>query len=173
MMPFVYAASKQHRPWLRLTVGDVVIVDGGSVATLQNAQGEFPSKYRQGSFFSGLARPWMGLHVVDMVRRDAAEQRARFETQLTADGRQARVTVTSDKTKLLYTIDIEADLIRRIDFTVGDVPAGSLEFEYLPDGNVSRSEFAAPATRNQRVTFQKDTGILWLVALARGTLGGQ
>ncbi len=173
MMPFVYATSKQHRPWLRLTVGDLVLVDGGSIATLQTAQGQLPFKYRQGCFFSGLSRPWMGLHAVDTVRRDAAEQRARFETQLTANGREARIAVTSGTTKLLYTIDIEADLVRRIDFTVADVPAGSLEFEYLPDTNVSSSEFTAPATRNQRVTLQKDGSILWLVALAKGTLGGQ
>ncbi|MEN6427922.1 MAG: RNA polymerase sigma factor [Phycisphaerales bacterium] len=172
-VPFVYAASKQHSPWLRLTVGDLVVVDGGSAATLQNTQGEFPFKYRQGSFFSGLSRPWMGLHTIDTVRRDAAERRARFETQLTAGGREARVTVTSGKTSLLYTIDIEADLVRRIDFTVDNVPAGSLEFEYLSDVSVNSSEFAAPAARNARVSLQEGAGILWLVRLANGTLGGQ
>ncbi len=81
--------------------------------------------------------------------------------------------MTSDKTRLLYTIDIEADLVRRIDFTVNNAPAGSLEFEYLPDVNVKSSEFTAPANRNERVTLQKDAGILWLVRLANGTLGGQ
>ncbi|MBP7053489.1 MAG: RNA polymerase sigma factor [Phycisphaerae bacterium] len=172
-MPFVYAASKEHRPWLRLTVGDLVVVDSGSAATLANAQGESSAKYRQGSFFRGLSRPWMGLHTVDTVRRDAAAQRARFETRLTAEGRQAQVIVTSDKTELAYTIDIEADLVRRIDFTVADVPAGSLEFEYLSDVNVSRSEFAVPLSRPPQATFQEGEGILWLVALANGTLGGQ
>ena len=172
-IPFVYATSKQHSPWLRLTIGDFVVVDGGSVATLENADGEFPFKYRQGCFFSGLSKPWMGLHAVDTVRRDAAEQRAEFATQLTADGRQALVTVTSGEATLLYTIDIEADLVRRIDFTVDNVPAGSLEFEYLSDVSVDRSEFAAPATRHARVTFRKDSGILWLVQLANGALGGQ
>jgi hypothetical protein len=172
-LPFVYAASKQHEPWLRLKIGDLVIVDGGSVATLQDGQGEFPFKYRQGSFFSGLSRPWMGLHTVDTVRRDAAEQRARFETQLLADGRQAQVTVTSDNTKLIYTIDIEADLVRRIDFTVNGAAAGSLEFEYLEDVNVRGSEFTGPASRIQRVTLQRDAGILWLARLAEGTLGGR
>jgi len=172
-LPLVYAASRQHQPWLRLTIGDTVILDGGSVATIQNAQGESPFKYRQGCFFSGLSRPWMGLHTMDTVRRDAAEQRARFETQLLAGGREAQVTVTSDKTRLIYTIDIEADLVRRIDFTVNDTPVGSLDFEYLPDVNVKGSEFTAPASRNERVTLQKDAGILWLVRLANGALGGQ
>jgi len=172
-LPFVYATSKQYTAWLRLTVGDLTVVDGGSVATLRNSEGEFPYKYRQGCFFSGLSRPWMGLHAIDTVRRDAAEQRARFETQLMAGGREAQVTVTTDNTKLLYTIDIEADLVRRIDFTVDNVPAGALEFEYLSDVSVNNSEFAAPATRTARVTYRKDAGILWLVRLANGTLGGQ
>jgi RNA polymerase sigma-70 factor (ECF subfamily) len=172
-IPFVYGACKQHQPWLRLTVGDLAIVDGGSIATMQNAQGESPFKYRQGAFFSGLCRPWMGLHAIDTVRRDAAEQRARFETRLLPGGREAQVAVTSNKTVLLYTIDIEADLVRRIEFTVDNAPAGSLEFEYLPDADTKSSEFTVPINRNERVTLQKDSGILWLVRLANGVLGGQ
>jgi RNA polymerase sigma-70 factor (ECF subfamily) len=172
-IPFVYAASRQHQPWLRLKVGDLTLVDGGSMATIQNAQGESPLKYRQGCFFSGLSRPWMGLHTLDSVRRDAAEQRARFETQVLAGGREAQVAVISDKTRLVYTIDIEADLVRRIDFTANNAPVGSLEFEYLPDANVKSGEFTAPANRSERVTLRKDAGILWLVRLADGTLGGQ
>jgi len=172
-IPFVHATRRQHSPWLRLKVSDVTIVDGGSVATVRTAQGESPFKYREGSFFSGLSKPWMGLHALDTVRRDAAQQRCRFETQLLPGGRDARVTVISDKTKLIYTIDLEADLIRRIDFTVNDTPAGSLDFEYLPDVTAGSGEFAAPVTRNERVTLQRDSGILWLVRLANGTLGGQ
>jgi RNA polymerase sigma-70 factor (ECF subfamily) len=170
-IPFVYGACKQHQPWLRLTVGDLVLVDGGSIATMQNAQGDLPIKYRQGAFFSGLCRPWMGLHTIDTVRRDAAEQRARFETRLLPGGREAQVVVTSGKTQLLYTIDIEADLVRRIEFTVNKNPAGSLEFEYLPDASGKNSEFTAPVNRNERVTLDKDSGILWLVRLANGVLG--
>jgi RNA polymerase sigma-70 factor, ECF subfamily len=172
-IPFVYTAMRQHAPWLRLQIGDLAVVDGGSTATLYDAQGESPFKYRQGSFFSGLSRPWMGLHALDTVRRDAAEQRARFETQLLPGGREAQVTITSGNTRLLYAIDIEADLVRRIDFTVQNAPAGSLEFEYLQDVDAGDSEFTTPATRNERVTLQKDPGILWLVRLANGTLGGR
>ncbi|MGE5295013.1 MAG: RNA polymerase sigma factor [Solirubrobacterales bacterium] len=171
-IPFVYGTSKQHRPWMRLTIGDCTLIDGGSIATVQKGQDESVSKYRQGCFFNGLSRPWMGLHTLDSVRRDAAEQRARFEMQLLGDGREARVVVTSEKTQLVYTIDIEADLVRRIDFTVNSAPVGSLEFEYLPDANVKGSEFAAPANRSERVTLQRDAGILWLVRLANGTFGG-
>lgn len=172
-IPFVYALSRQHQPWLRLKVGDLTLVDGGSMATMQNAEGESSYRYRQGCFFNGLSRPWMGLHTLDSVRRDAAEQRARFETQLLPGGREAQVAVISEKTKLLYTIDLEADLVRRIDFTVSNAPVGSLEFEYVPDANVKNSEFTTPANRSERVTLRQDMGILWLVRLANGTLGGQ
>ncbi len=79
--------------------------------------------------------------------------------------------MTSEKTKLLYTIDIEADLIRRIDFNVNNAGAGSLEFEYLPDANLKSSEFTAPVRRNERVTLDRDPGMLWLVQLANGVLG--
>jgi hypothetical protein len=82
------------------------------------------------------------------------------------------VTVTSDTTRLVYTIDVEADLVRKIDFFVGGTPAGALEFEYLQDTNVSRTEFAAPAGRNDRMTLQNSQGMLWLVRLANKVLGG-
>lgn len=170
-IPFVWGACKQHQPWLRLTVGELVLLDGGGAATMQTPQGELPAQYRQGAFFSGLSRPWMGLHALDTVRRDAALQRARFETRLLPGGREAQVVVTSEKTKLLYTIDIEADLIRRIDFTVNGAEAGSLEFEYLPDADLRSSEFTAPVQRNERVTLERDPGMLWLVQLANGVLG--
>ncbi len=115
-IPFTYAAARQHNAWMRLRIGDTVsVLDGGAGAVLQDAQGTALGKYPRGSFFKGLSRPWMGLHTIDSVRRDAAEQRARFETQVLTGGRQARVTVVSGKTKLVYLIDIEADLVRQIE----------------------------------------------------------
>ena len=171
-LPFVYAACWQHSAWLNLKVGNAAtLTDGGSAAFLRDAGGEIRGRYAKGSFFRGLSRPWMGLHTLDTVRRDAAEQRARFETRLLPKGRRAEVTIISDETRLVYTIDVEADLVRQIDFFVAATPVGSLEFEYLEDTNVSRSEFAAPTSRNQRMTVQGDQGILWLVRLANGTLG--
>lgn len=171
-IPFVYAAARQHYAWLRLNVGDdVSVVEGGSLAVLRNAQGIL-ARYPQGSFFKGLSRPWMGLHALDSVRRDAAEQRARFETQILAGGQLAQVTVVAQKTQLVYRIDLEADLVRQISFSVGGAPAGTLEFEYLQDVNVPAGEFAAPAARSERTTPRDSAGILWLVRLAQGNLGG-
>jgi RNA polymerase sigma-70 factor (ECF subfamily) len=172
-IPFVYAANRQHSAWLRWKIGDTLaVVDSGSTAVLQDGQGTILGKYPHGSFFKGLSRPWMGLHTIDSVRRDAAEQRAHFETQLLPGGRQAQVTILSDKTKLVYRIDIEADLVRQITLSVGDLQVGSLEFEYLEDVNVGQNEFTAPPARNERATLRESSGILWLVRLANGHLGG-
>ena len=172
-IPFTYAAARQHSAWMRLRIGDAVsIIDGGSSAVLQDAQGTALGKYPQGSFFKGLSQPWMGLHTIDSVRRDAAEQRARFETQVLSEGRQARVTVVSGKTKLVYLIDIEADLVRQIGLWADGAQVGTLEFEYLQDGNTRLDEFAAPPTRSERATLRESAGLLWLVRLANGNLGG-
>ena len=172
-IPFVYAVAKQHSAWMRLKVGDALsVLDGGSAAVLQDAQGTALGRYSPGSFFKGLSRPWMGLHTIDSVRRDAAQQRASFETQLLSGGSQAQVTVLSGNTKLVYRIDIEADLVRQISFWVGDSQVGSLEFEYLQDANVGPSEFTAPAIRGDQATLRESSGLLWLVRLANGNLGG-
>ncbi len=41
-------ASKQHQPWLRLKVGDLAIVDGGSVATIAERPGRVPVQVSPG-----------------------------------------------------------------------------------------------------------------------------
>jgi hypothetical protein len=172
-IPFTYAAARQHSAWMKLRISDTVsIIDGGAGAVLQDAQGTALGKYPPGSFFKGLSRPWMGLHTIDSVRRDAAEQRVHFETQVLTGGRQARVTVTSGKTKLVYLIDIEADLVHQIDLWTGTAQVGSLEFEYLQDANTRLDEFTAPLARSERTSWRGSSGMLWLVRLAEGNLGG-
>jgi len=172
-IPFFYATSKLHSAWMRLKIGDALsVADSGTITALQDKQGTILGRYPRGSFFKGLSRPWMGLHAIDSVRRDAAEQRAYFETQILPDGRQARVTVLSEGTKLVYLIDLEADLVRQISFSVGNSQVGSLELEYLQDVNVRLNEFTAPPARNERASLRESSGILWLFRLANGNLGG-
>ncbi len=172
-IPFTYAAARQHNAWLKLRVGGkVAVLDSSAGAVLQDAQGTALGKYPQGSFFKGLSQPWMGLHTIDAVRRDAAEQRIPFETQVLTGGLLARVTVTSGQTKLVYTIDVEADLVRQISLWAEGAQVGTLEFEYLQDVNTRLDEFAAPSTRNERATWHESAGRLWLIRLANGNLGG-
>ncbi len=168
-LPFVYETSNDHRPWLRLTLGNgTTLIDDPTGAVVQNADGTPTARYAQGSFLRGMNRPWMGLHVMDTVRRDAAEQRASFKTELMANGRDVQVTVDKDTSKLVYTIDLDADLIRKIDFLKAGKSVGHLEFEYLQDLDTNRSEFEAPASNSERVSLSQSQGILWLVDLADG-----
>ncbi len=145
-LPFVYAAAKQNWPWFRLKVGD-------QSKTTTN--------------FAGLPRPWMGLHTIDTVRRDAAAQQLWFETELLADDK-ARVTLTHNSGKIIYTIDTEADVVDKIEFLTDGQKQGELRFSYLQDIDGAGSEFTEPNKRTYRRSQQNNPGILWLVRLAKG-----
>jgi hypothetical protein len=71
----------------------------------------------------------------------------------------------------VYTIDIEADLVRRITFLTGNAPAGTLEFEYLQHANAPAGAWTAPAPRDERVSLRESPGILWLLRLADNPVG--
>jgi RNA polymerase sigma-70 factor (ECF subfamily) len=169
-IPFIYATCREQYPWLRLRVGeDLTILDSGSNACTLDRNGAVVNGYTRGSFFSGLSRPWMGLHAIDTIRRDAARQKVPFQTAVMPDGRDVQVTVESDRTKLVYTIDLETDIVEAIALSVGDAPVGSLEFEYLQDLPDARNEFTIPRTGSYRGSLSQDEGILWLIRLADGT----
>lgn len=148
-IPFVYAASKRYYPWLRLKLQDKEIVDEGN-----------------GTLLKGLGRPWMGLHTIDTVRRDAAEQRIWFETRLMEGGAKAEVTLTRDKGKLVYTIDMEADVVEKIAFcNQGKTEAGELRFSYLQDIGNAGAEFTELRVKRYTRSQQTSRGILWLFEL--------
>lgn len=167
---FVYGAYKQHRPWLRLRVGqEVEVVDTDAGAALRRRGKSAVRMYRPESFFAGLLRPWMGLHAVDTVRRDAARQRLPFETEAGGDG-SAQVTVYCPTVRMVYTIDLEDDLIERIDLFEGEQSVGSLEFRYLQDAATAGGEFAKPGVSRLNVP-RAGPGIGWLAKLVDGSLG--
>lgn len=120
-MPFVYSRYGEFRPWLRLKVGKREIIT---------------------SDFVGLGRPWMGLHTIDTVRRDAAGQKIWFETEWLDRGSKGRVKLISGQTEIIYTIDMKKDLVEKIEFT-GE-KQGQLVFEYLEEVEKVSSEFAEP-----------------------------
>lgn len=131
-IPFVYQAAQWYPAWLRLRVGDKEFVDAG-----------------EGVLFKGLSRPWTGLHTIDTVRRDAAEKQIAFETKLRADNRKAQLILTKESGKIIYTIDLENDVVEKIVFT--GQREGLLVFEYLQEIDEIESEFASPRS-NYRTT---------------------
>ena len=165
-MPFVYATSRQFRPWLELRLANESrIVDSGARACVLDRSGKVVAKYEGGSFFKGLAQPWMGLHTIDTVRRDAAEQRVMFEISNVSSGDKAEVVLTCEQVKLVYTINMETDVIEKITFTANDGGEGELVFSYLQDINNVGSEFTLPRVRSNRGPQQDPPGMLWLVNL--------
>jgi RNA polymerase sigma factor (sigma-70 family) len=165
-IPFVYAASKQFSPWLQLQLGDgTKIVDNGAEACAYNQSSEAMVRYKGGSFFKGLSRPWMGLHTIDIVRRDAAEQEVWFDTKPSPDGRQVEVVLNCKQVKLLYTIDMKTDIVEKITFTGTNGSEGELRFSYLQNIENLGNELASPRVKSSRRPQQDSPGMLWLVKL--------
>jgi RNA polymerase sigma factor (sigma-70 family) len=163
-IPFVYAASKRFSPWLKLRLGDgSTIVDGGSEACVFDGSGKVAARYQGGSFFRGLGRPWMGLHTIDVVRRDAAEKQVRFETKPTNGGNKAEVVLTLEEGRMVYSIDMETDVIEKITFSASDGGEAELEFSYLQDIDDVGNEFTQPRIGSYRRPHREDQGMLWLV----------
>jgi RNA polymerase sigma-70 factor (ECF subfamily) len=163
-MPFVYETSKAFSPWLRLELGDGSrIVDSGAEARVYDPSGKVVRRYKGGSFFRGLGRPWMGLHAIDTIRRDAAEQQIWFETRPGPESGQVEVKLTLEQVGLVYTIDMENDLIERIAFLAGDGERGELGFSYLQEVDDAGSEFAQPQTGSVQRSQANPDGLLWLI----------
>jgi hypothetical protein len=176
-IPFVYDAAKEHPAWLTLKIGDdLEITDCSRGAYLQRGDKHLITAYPAGTFFKGLARPWMGMHTANIVRRDAAEQRIWFQSERALNETDAIVAIfhkeQQNKTDLIYTIDMENDVIKTITFDVNGQAQGSLIFSYLQDLQNTRDVFSPPAQPpGTPPPIQQSPGIRWLIHLARGNLG--
>jgi RNA polymerase sigma factor (sigma-70 family) len=165
-IPFVYAARQRAYPWLELKLGDgSKIVDSPTGTCVFDRSGKPVVSYEGGSLFKGLGRPWMGLHTIDTVRRDAAEKQIWFETKNIPGSKKTAVVLTTEQLKLVYTIDMETDVIEKIVFTTDDGNEGEMEFTYLQDIDDIGDEFAEPRIASYRSLRQEPPGMLWLVKL--------
>ncbi len=169
-IPFVYLTSRRFSPWLKLRVGSLTIVDTYKEAYIYQAPSVQFETYRGGSFFKGLIRPWMGLHTIDTVRRDAAEQHIWFETTLMPDSRFAQVELVYKDIRLIYKIDLETDAIDEISFFNDQGNAGNMKFSYLQSIDDVSEEFSHPDKARQRTAPKSSQGLLWLVQLVEGSL---
>jgi len=171
-IPFVYATSKRYYPWLTMKVGQYLkFEDSGAEASIYDGSGKVVARYEGGSFFKGFARPWMGLHTIDIVRRDAAQQRVWFETRLGQDETDVEVVLSLERMKIIYTIDMQMDLVEKITFSGGNGSEGELRFSYLQDIDNIGSEFAPPRRTSLTGPHGNGQGMLWLVRLAEATFG--
>jgi RNA polymerase sigma-70 factor (ECF subfamily) len=184
-IPFVYAAGRQFHPWLKLHVaGRLEIIDGIAGTGVYNTKKHSFTTYPAGAFFKGLARPWMGLHTIDTIRRDAAEQQLPFETKCTAGSPAAEVILDHEQNKIVYTIDMKKDVVEKITLLTSRdkrwETKAELKFYYLNDVERAGVEFAEPRpsrrgegkpmTKDYGIPQRERPGILWLVRLAEGGL---
>ncbi|MBN2137439.1 MAG: sigma-70 family RNA polymerase sigma factor [Sedimentisphaerales bacterium] len=165
-IPFVHATSKWHYPWLKMTIGNKLrLVDTGTEARLYDGANKLIKEYIGGSFFQSLPRPWMGLHAVDTVRRDAARADASFSTEFIRRDNTAKVTVRTDRIEMVYTIDLLKDVVESIAFSRNGVPEGMLEFAYLQDIEEAAKDFVSPRQESPPKWRRDRLGILWLANL--------
>ncbi len=165
-LPLFYSSSHNHSPWIKLRVGEQTLVDTVSGAY---ASGRVTTRFPAGSFFRGFSRPWMGLHTIDTVRRDAAERRVPFETEISEDRGTGTVELALDPYTVVYTIDMNADLVQRIDIHEGNTGVGKMIFEYsasLPE----KGGFVRPPKPVFRGITHSGIGIDWISRLVSDTL---
>ena len=162
-IPFFHDAFEDGGAWLKLQVGSLTIVDTYREAHVSRAQSDPHDTYRPGSFFKGLGRPWMGLHTIDTVRRDAAEERIRFNAEYLSGGQFAQVELDSEGTKLVYNIDMKTDVVDEITFLTDQGEIGNLKFSYLQSIEGLSREFSRPAKTQKRTATRDNPGLLWLV----------
>ena len=94
-----------------------------------------------------------------------------FETNYTAGEVNADVSVLHGETTAVYNVDMEKDLINKIEFLNNSSEStGSLEFTYLQKTNLFTPEFTEPVTKPSRRLHQDSLGISWLSQLAEGKL---
>jgi len=164
-LPFVYAEVETHRPWLRMTIGnDVELVDGGGEARVYR-NGQMVARYTGGNFFAGLSKPWLGLHSLDTVRRDAAASCVWFETQAVSSNK-VQVVLRGETTQAVYCIDMEKDLIEKIDLWKATGRCGEIKFHYLQQVEGAGSEFAEPVTAGYTRQQLQNPGVNWLLELS-------
>jgi hypothetical protein len=138
---FTYAAAKDHTPWMRLRIGDRRFID---------------------RTFKGFSRPWMGLHTIDIIRRDAAEEKIPFETKHGAEQGKVQITLSAEGRPLVYTIDMETDVVEKITLSVNEGEAGELLFSYMQDIEGAGSEFAEPSKTSFAAQHRRGPGIFRL-----------
>ena len=174
---FVYEASQMFKPWIRLKIGNnLEIVDTSRGAAVSGANGKPIATYPAGTFMKGLARPWGGLHTIDVIRRDAAKKAVPFQSRYISGNEKTEVILSGDEMELVYTIDMQGDIVEKIAFVGSETNDNNtygedtIQFTYLQDiDQVADDEFATPVMSGH-TDSTTDPGQFWLFRLGDGSL---
>ena len=161
-IPFVATEIEHHAPWLVLDVGTTLTYqDTPAGAQIRDTQGRIVARYPGGSFFAGLARPWAGLHCLDSVRRDAAQNGYPFTTERVDESEKVRVQVDAHPLALIYTINLTDDRVESIEFMDSGQNVGRWEFEYHQEPETRPLRFTDAGRNGGRLN--KMPGMEWLL----------
>lgn len=159
---FTERALYEHSPWIYLQVGNQEYVQ----RSYADRQGRIRFE-PNGSFFSGLSRPWLGLHTLDLIRRDAAKEKVYFSPPEILREHEVSVILTRGNQKVMYSMDLVTDVVRKIKmYDSQDQKVGELYFDYIQDLSISSEGnfHPRPITQNRKT----DTGIFWYFDLGTG-----
>ncbi|NIP54198.1 MAG: hypothetical protein GWN67_13040, partial [Phycisphaerae bacterium] len=82
---------------------------------------------------------------------------------------KAEVVLKLEDGRIVYTIDMEQDVIEKITFSTNDERKRELRLSYLQEIDNIGNEFAEPGRKTQHP--KRSEGILWLIRLGEGKLG--
>jgi len=169
-IPFKYPVSQTKPAWFAIKIDDVIeLFDGGNSAVMKNSNGPIAS-YPAQTFLTGLNKPWMGLHCIDTVRRDAALSRIAFKTELLSDEALCKVSLLHPKGTIEYTIDLYKDLIEKISFFDESAsPCGDIIFQYSMTAPANLELFKKPVLKKSSSSIKRER-IYWLAELVAGNL---
>ena len=169
-IPFKYPLSQTRPAWFALKIDDtVVLFDRDERAILKNSSGSI-SSYPLQTFLTGLNKPWMGLHCIDTVRRDAALSKIGFRTEMLSDEVLCKVSLRHPKGTIEYTIDLYKDLIEKISFLdESGSPCGDITLQYSVTAPANLELFKKPVLKKYSGSIKRER-IHWLAELVAGNL---
>ncbi len=168
-MPFVFEQYGRRPPCLVLTSGDYQVVDSLGWTGIVDIDTQESRCFSRCSFFAGLPRPWMGMHTIDVIRRDAAEKYTPFTTDYNDKTGMATIVlrpVQSVVAEVRYEVDMQRDWVRRISFwqqdkkTTGLLMLGELFMEFAEESQTDDAGVDMSGSRSD-VAVQPEAGWGW------------
>lgn len=133
-LPFVNERYDEHPPWLVLHVGSTTCWDVPGPPAFISVSGVVRRVYEDEAFFTGFMKQWKGLACIDSIRRDVARFCLPFIMNEKSEDDiniAVKLAVIHPKIEVVYFIDDNLDIIKRIDFIQnGQTLFGTLKIEF-------------------------------------------
>lgn len=140
VIPVTYRASQTNPAWLSLRIGSTLVFDGPGGMALRDSHEGLTKAYPAGHAFAGIGRPWEGLHVMDIIRRDAARYQIPFAARYLDDKKNVQIDLSHAAGSVQCIVSVDMDWLESIVFlNAQGQSVGRMDFTYhetlenLPD----------------------------------------